>query len=63
MEVFDIFGSLVEEIKTGVYNEGEFVFGWEPKDLASGTYLIRMTASASDGKGLQTQTIKALFMK
>lgn len=63
LEVYDIFGSLIEEIKKGVYNAGEFVFGWEPKGLASGTYLIRMTASASDGNGLQTQTIKALFMK
>lgn len=63
IEVYDIFGSLVKEIKKGAYNAGEFVFGWEPKGLSSGTYLVRMTATAVDGGQVQSETIKALFMK
>jgi len=62
VEVYDIFGSLVSEITKGFYRAGEFIFGWEPEGIASGTYLIRMTATATDG-AVQSQTVKALFMK
>lgn len=62
VEVYDIFGSLVSEITRGYYKAGEFIFGWHPGFLASGTYLIRMTATAMDGD-VQSQTVKALFLK
>ena len=62
VEVYDIFGSMVSEITKGFYKAGEFIFGWHPELLASGTYLIRMTATSTGGE-VQSQTVKALFMK
>ncbi|KAB2909140.1 MAG: PQQ-dependent sugar dehydrogenase [Ignavibacteriales bacterium] len=62
VDVYDIYGGLVSEITRGFYQAGEFIFGWEPGKLASGTYLIRMTATATDG-AVQSETVKAVYLK
>ncbi len=57
VHAYDIKGEKVDVIQEGILNQGEHSLTWNPINLSSGIYFIRMTATQFN------QTIRALYIK
>ena len=57
IKLYDIRGSLVDEIVNGVHNSGQHTVTWNASGIPSGIYFARMEA------GGFSQTVKMMLMK
>jgi peptidoglycan-N-acetylglucosamine deacetylase len=57
LKMYNLFGQEVESLTSGYQSAGEHDIAWQPRRLASGTYLYRLQA------GPYTETKKLMFLK
>jgi len=57
LEIFDLAGRSVETLLNGMATAGEHSVNWQPTEIASGVYLVRLT------QGTQTSSRKLMFLK
>jgi len=58
INVYDTAGNFIENLYEGIKNTGNYNLKWNPKNYASGVYLVRLKA----GNGFE-KTIKTLLLK
>jgi hypothetical protein len=57
IDAYDLSGRLMKHLVTGLYEPGEHRFVWNASDLASGTYLVRLSS------GGYSKSIKVTLLK
>jgi ASPIC and UnbV/FG-GAP-like repeat/Secretion system C-terminal sorting domain len=63
LKIYDILGRVVATLVDGIQAPNAYHMEWDPTNLSSGTYILRIQAHSLDGSGDFIQVKKLLYMK
>ena len=61
--IYNSLGKQIDTVLQGTYQAGFYEQTWTPKNLASGIYYLKMTASSSASNKNYSSTVKMIFLK